>query len=182
MAPHPQQPGRPQNDPEESRAEAKMKCGHCKKDHDTVDEVRRCFRIEGSSATSQTGQPNRVGNPGRKIWDFPAGYYAVPGENGRPLDFYRIDKPEKGKWRGWTFIKMVIGGKSDASIRDHERIYRVLEAIQGNPERAAWLYGTEIGNCDKCNTHLTDATSRQHGRGPECRKKYGPGYMAASAA
>lgn len=159
-----------------------MKCGHCKGDHGTVAEVRKCAGFEKPGEINIPGTPSRESNPGRMTWDFPAGYYAIPGQDGRPLDFYRVDKPEKGNWVGWTFVKMVVGGKSDVSIRDRSRIRRVLEAIQRDSARAAWLYGTEIGNCDKCNTHLTDAVSRQHGRGPECRKKYGPGYFAASAA
>jgi hypothetical protein len=125
----------------------------------------------------------QLGNPSREPWDsILQGFYAIPGRDGRELDFYYVQKPSEGKWSGWTFLKMVVGGKPNIPIRKWAIVRDVLSQISNDPARAAWLYGTNIGNCDKCNKHLTDATSRQHGRGPDCRKKYGPGYMAASAA
>lgn len=106
------------------------------------------------------------------------GHYAIPGRDGRDYDFYRVDRPTTGKWAGRTFLKMVVGGKPDISIRDRNRIAEVLAAISRNPDEAAWRYGQEIGQCDKCNRSLTDETSRMFSRGPDCRGKYGIGFMA----
>lgn len=106
------------------------------------------------------------------------GHYAIPGRDGRDYDFYRVDRPTEGKWAGRTFLKMVVGGKPDISIRDRNRIAEVLAAISRNPDEAAWRYGQEIGQCDKCNRSLTDETSRMFSRGPDCRGKYGIGFMA----
>lgn len=166
-----------------------MKCGHCRKDHETVAEVRRCSGIDATPSTA-TGDFNTVipaqhsrpaSNPGRRPWEnVPEGHYAVPGQDGRDLDFYRVDKPTEGSWRGWTFLKMIIGGKPAVRIKDWERIDRVLTKVAENPDLAAFLYGTNIGQCDRCNRHLTDETSRKYGRGPECRAKYGSGYFAAA--
>jgi hypothetical protein len=109
------------------------------------------------------------------------GHYAIPGRDGRDYDFYRVDKPTEGKWAGRTFLKMVVGGKPDISIRDRNRISEVLAAIALNPEEAAWRYGQEIGQCDKCNRSLTDETSRAFSRGPDCRQKYGAGFMSMAS-
>jgi hypothetical protein len=106
-----------------------------------------------------------------------AGHYAIPGREGRELDFYRVDRPDKGKWAGHIFVKMVVGGKPDLKIRDRNRIAEVLAEISADPDRAAWEYGQAIGQCDICNIHLTDEVSRRFSRGPDCRKKHGLGYM-----
>lgn len=106
-----------------------------------------------------------------------AGFYAIPGRDGRPLDFYKVERPDKGKWAGHIFLKMVVGGKPDFKIRDRARIAEVLAAIAVNPDEAAYRYGQEIRQCNKCNIPLTDETSRMYSRGPDCRKKYGIGYM-----
>lgn len=109
----------------------------------------------------------------------PAGHYAIkaPEDSGRDYDFYRVDKPETGQWAGRTFLKMVVGGKPDVKIKDRNRIAEVLAAIAVSPDEAAYRYGQEIGRCDKCNLQLTDQTSRMFSRGPDCRAKYGVGYM-----
>lgn len=122
-------------------------------------------------------------SPQAAAWNIPAGYYAIPSLTGNnDLDFYRVDRPTEGRWVGYTFVKMVVGGKPAMSVRGKQRLYDILSAIQKDPERSAWLYGVEIGRCDKCNHTLTDKTSREHGRGPDCRAKYGPGHLAKFAA
>ena len=121
-------------------------------------------------------------SPQAAEWGIPAGYYAIKGANGRDLDFFRVKRPDKGRWLGYTFVNMVVGGKADMPVRGKQRLFEILFAIHQDQERAAWLYGTNIGQCDKCNRHLTDKVSRDHGRGPDCRAKYGPGHLAAYAA
>lgn len=101
----------------------------------------------------------------------PAGRYAVESATGNnDLDFYRVDRPEEGKWAGHVFVKRVIGGRSDVRIRGAE-VRTVLERI----DRDGWLnasirYGKEIGKCARCHHSLTDQLSRDRGHGDECWK------------
>jgi hypothetical protein len=147
-----------------------MKCGNCRNDHETVAEVRACYGVD-------VKKPGRIereltqSNPGRETWSIPEGHYAVDGRDGRPTDFYRVDRPSGGKWDGWTFLKMVVGGKPDFRVRDWTTVRTVLEQIQADPDNAAQRYGVELGQCSECNIHLTDELSRRLGIGPICREK-----------
>jgi Family of unknown function (DUF6011) len=104
--------------------------------------------------------------------DVPAGHYAIPSLTGNnDLDFFRVNKPKKGTWAGRVFVDRVIGGKPDVSVRG-KTARKVLEAILDfGIEDAGILYGTQLGQCRKCNRHLTDELSRMLGIGPECRSR-----------
>lgn len=101
----------------------------------------------------------------------PKGHYAYPlpghPEDAPRLTFVRVDVLDDGR----TFVKRVIGGRPDANIA-RNLVKPTLEAIVrfGIAEAAA-LYGTELGQCSRCNRHLTDELSRALGIGPECRSK-----------
>lgn len=136
----------------------------------------------GPSISHEPGEFERArqSSPWCGVWRIPSGYYAIPSLSGtNDLDFYRVKRPIVGKWTGYTFVDMVIGGKPDRDVRGKQRMYDILSAIEKDPAQAAYRYGQEMGRCDKCNIHLTDKVSREHSRGPDCRKKYGPGFMAA---
>lgn len=162
-----------------------MRCGHCHKDHETVAEVRAC---SGVDTVIQSSDPQRStlphqkpskGSPFRQAWEkIPEGYYAIDGRDGRQTDFYRVDQPDEGKWKGWTFLNMVIGGKPAQAIKNWDRGWEVLELIAANPSAASIRYGLEIGRCGKCNRHLTDQISRERGIGPDCWAKYYGGMAA----
>lgn len=100
--------------------------------------------------------------------DVPEGHYATPSRTGtNDLDFWRVDRPEKGSWKGYTFVKRIIGGHPDTNVRGKEA-RQALEAIQAaGVEAARTRYGQEIGQCWKCNRSLTDELSRQLGIGPD---------------
>lgn len=115
--------------------------------------------------------------------DVPAGHYAVESATGNnDLDFYRVDRPEDGRWAGYTFVKRVIGGHPDTPVRGREA-HSALDRIKNAPryvndgedrygwEAAAIRYGVEIGRCYRCNRSLTDETSRALGIGPDCRSR-----------
>lgn len=110
-----------------------------------------------------------------KLPDVPAGYYAIDDFTGRQDTFFvRVDRPTEGKWAGYTFIKQVIGGHSDAPIRDKAKVRTILTTIEADgPTEAGFRYGREIGKCCACNHHLTDKTSREIGMGPDCRAQRG---------
>lgn len=111
-------------------------------------------------------------SPQAANWGIPAGHYAIESLTGNnDLDFYRIDRPEQGRWAGYTFVKMVIGGKPNMAVRGKQRLYDILLAIYKDPDGSAKKYGQEIGRCYRCNRHLTDETSRSLGIGPDCRSK-----------
>lgn len=106
--------------------------------------------------------------------DVPAGHYAVPvtdiTDDGHEFKFYRVDKPTKGKWQGWTFVKQQSGDnhlrlKGDEATNALEAIATIgyLNAMQ--------LYGSVIGKCAVCNRALTDDVSRERGVGPDCWDK-----------
>jgi hypothetical protein len=125
-------------------------------------------------------EQQRKRTPQSSDWELPAGHYAIPAWVGystsprsmdQDLNFYRVDKPEDGKWKGYTFVKWVIGGKPDAPLRGKQRIYAVLRYIEEHTDEAGQKYGQEIGRCYRCNRHLTDKTSRELGIGPDCRSR-----------
>lgn len=104
--------------------------------------------------------------------DIPAGYYATASRTGNnDLDFWRVDRPEDGKWAGRIFVKRVIGGKPDASQTNMQSRIALLAIRTAGVERAGMKYASELGLCRDCNRTLTDEESRAAGRGPVCRSK-----------
>jgi hypothetical protein len=116
--------------------------------------------------------------------EVPAARYAVYAADGG-WDFYRVDRPAKGKWAGYTFVKRLFG--APGNFRS-ERLSRaqsasVLEAILGaeyadgdrvlsGPEAAAVAFSREHGVCAACLAPLTDAASIAAGLGPVCRARF----------
>ena len=114
-----------------------------------------------------------AGERGRKPFpDVPAGHYATRSLTGNnDLDFWRVDRPTEGQWKGRTFVKRVIGGRPNTPVRGRT-MFAALEAIlEAGVDVAGTLYGTTLGQCRSCNRHLTDETSRALGIGPDCRSK-----------
>lgn len=109
----------------------------------------------------------------------PAGYYATPSRTGNnDYDFWRIDKPESGKWAGRIFVKRIVGGGTDGDMQTHQldnmQQRLACEAIVGyGLEESRMLFATEMTRCTDCGRMLTDQESRDAGRGPTCRNKKG---------
>lgn len=151
-------------------------------------EVRECYGLPmvsvdpgktdgvAISAKPVHGKEER-GNPGKKQWGIPEGHYAIDGRDGRDTDFYHVDVPTEGKWVGWTFVKMVVGGKDDIRIRDWDKIWAILGTIKQDPQEAMLRYGRELGQCGKCHIHLTKYASRHLGIGPDCAEQIGMGDL-----
>jgi hypothetical protein len=102
----------------------------------------------------------------RMLPDVPAGYYAVPNEEGK-LAFYTVSRPDKGDWKGWTFVS-VWASDEKHRIRGLAATKAILEKIAADPD-AGPRFGREIGRCYVCGRTLTDELSRQLGIGPVCR-------------
>lgn len=172
-----------------------MKCGNCKGDHGLVAEVRACYAQPVIVETGgQTALMERVNVPGNghvspsqrdagadraalfadmKVLreSVPAGRYAVTGEDG-VMKFYRIDKPTKGAWAGYTFIKVQAGDEYH-KIRGMRAEHTILTKVAVNPAEASMRYGREIGACGVCGRTLTDPNSISDGIGPVCATKMG---------
>lgn len=86
--------------------------------------------------------------------------------------FYQIDKPQKGKWAGRTFVS-VMASDDTYPVRKPQSILAILGAIAADPEKAASDFGHQIGRCGICHRTLTDPESIAHGIGPVCRAKAG---------
>lgn len=101
----------------------------------------------------------------------PAGRYAIPGADGQ-MRFYKVDRPEEGKWAGWVFVK-VQAGDDLWPVRDKAERARILSEIGKDARAASVAYGQEIGACGICGRTLTDAESRANGIGPVCAENVG---------
>lgn len=122
--------------------------------------------------TKRTSAPTTTSRP-QHNHTVPAGSYAVETDDGaiNTLAFYRVDRPEEGKWAGWTFVKHVVG---DTEQRlSHAASRAVLAKIAADPAAASMAYGKEIGCCGACGRTLTNDDSREAGIGPVCRAKNG---------
>lgn len=102
--------------------------------------------------------------------DVPAGRYAV--EEDGVLKFWRVDRPEQGRWAGYTFLK--IQASDDwYPVRDRARVAKIVGEIANDPQAASARYGHEIGACGICGRTLTDPESIERGIGPVCAGKLG---------
>lgn len=122
-------------------------------------------------ATPKPVAPTQVREASAKI-EVPAGYYATPSATGNnDLDFWRVDRPEDGKWQGYVFVKRILGGHEPRRISRPEQ-NKALEAIEDfGIQQAAEKFGQELGRCYRCGRSLTDETSRSLGIGPDCRSR-----------
>lgn len=110
--------------------------------------------------------------------DVPAGRYAVTGEDGT-TDFYKVDRPTKGRWAGYTFVKLGLGGphgepRWERTSRANTRTILQKIAAAG-PEEASKRYGHELGHCGICGRTLTNPESIALGIGPVCAGRVGWG-------
>jgi hypothetical protein len=109
--------------------------------------------------------------------DIPAGYYATPSRTGsNDVDFWKVERPEDGKYAGWTFVKRVLGGGSSGQTRV-TRIHMIeqraaIAAIaRHGTEESRMMYAVKMQRCTDCNRDLTDDLSRSRGKGNTCWNK-----------
>lgn len=133
-----------------------------------------------------TGLPDRPGLPDAQperleptgdLSQIPVGYYATPSRTGaNDVDFWKVERPEDGKYAGFTFAKRVLGGGTEGQtrlIRIHMAEQRsVLAAIaRHGVEESRMLYAVTMKRCTDCNRELTDDLSRARGKGDWCWNK-----------
>jgi hypothetical protein len=137
------------------------------------------FSADGGefTITHRPVAPKQVLEGGASKIDVPEGHYAIRSLSGNnDLDFYAVDKPSEGKWKGYTFVNRIVGGHDPIRIRKSRDITKILRAIEAaGVTESAQLYAAETGNCYKCNRHLTDYASRSLGIGPVCAEQKGLG-------
>lgn len=112
-----------------------------------------------------------AGYPARVEHDVPAGRYAVINPSSGVTEFYRVDRPEDGKWAGYVFVKQQ--ASDDLYPVKGARRDEVLGRIAVDPQAAMIRYGHELGRCGNCGRTLTDEVSRAMGIGPDCAAKLG---------
>lgn len=129
--------------------------------------VLNCARADLSRKATTTEAPAA---------DVPAGRYAYTGTEGHTV-FVKIDRPERGRWAGYTFGSFLLGGGAGGELVEGARVGReqmagVLARIteQGITESGI-RFGQETGVCCRCGRGLTNEESREAGIGPECAKK-----------
>lgn len=150
-----------------STALASITCGNCGLTHNSVSEVRECYRTRPSARRTVAPLVEEVN---RIKVGVPAGRYAIEVDG--VVKFFKIDRPDEGRWKGYTFVSEQ-AGDTDHSVRNPERRRMVTARIAANPSAASKRYGQEIGSCGVCGRTLTDAESRTYGIGPVCRVKTG---------
>lgn len=107
-------------------------------------------------ATSMTTLPSTPdGAP-----EVPAGKYLVDDVA------YRVDRPVKGKWAGYTFLVRIDRDERVRNALVRNVILRKILA-QGILESTA-AYGRETGQCGQCGRTLTNPESIAAGIGPIC--------------
>ncbi len=164
--------------PEDARYTAEIQ----RRDREETERVAafKMARDEQSMRSTAKAPGTDLRRPGN--CDIPEGYYATLSLTGaNDLDFWKVQRPEDGRWKGWTFVRRVLGGHSDLFIRGaprkkvrSERAVQVTQVaalsaiLEYGVEESANLFADELTYCKRCGTHLTDELSRSRRIGPVC--------------
>lgn len=107
-------------------------------------------------------------------WSMPEGRYALQDDN-KVWRFYEVNKPDQGRWKGYTFIKLLVGSPGQYQKMDiaPDRRNALLRIIDANSKQAMLDYGFQSGVCGRCSSPLTDPESLARGIGPVCAKRSG---------
>lgn len=138
-------------------------------------ELRKMERVDVSAHIMMLRELPWKGGKSRLLMykDVIAGRYALLVDG--VWKFYQVSKPDKGRWEGYTFIKMLVGSPGDykeVQMRAEERS-KILQRINRDVQQAMLDYGLHSGVCGKCSSPLTDPQSLERGIGPVCAKKMG---------
>jgi hypothetical protein len=106
----------------------------------------------------------------------PEGKYAIKWTNILEpyIEFYQVDKPDEGRWKGYTFVKRLIGAPGNfrqEPVRGPAATEVLRSIVRAGTEESSKLFGQEIGVCGICSSPLTNDESRTYGIGPICRVK-----------
>lgn len=136
-----------------------------------IDRLRANLEAPAVSAPATT-PPAPVDAPTRK-WDgfddVPNGYYALATpDTVDEIHYYRVSRSRDGR-----YVRVAEQASSTFyPVRPWPRAAGILNRLRETGLRdAAYLYGTTIGRCCRCNRTLTDEASRAMGIGPDCAGK-----------
>jgi hypothetical protein len=145
-----------------------MKCGFCKMRDVSIAHVKSCGKQDALPGVEAPAQFDKS--------LVPTGRYALP----LPFDefeFFQVDRPKDGKWKGYTFVRKLIGTGYSSDYRKVNvrgaAADAALRAIWKDPERFMIAFGKLSGKCGKCGAPLSDPESLEMGIGPICAKNYG---------
>lgn len=171
-----------------------IRCGHCNGRHVSVTDVRSCSQgiavsnVEGMSTwdvsrmaevkTAPMVTTNSADDEAAAefvpLWlkarHVPAGRYAVEFEG--KVRFFKVDKPNEGKWAGLTFVKEQ-ASDDFYPVRGFRKSEVLLAIAAVGADEASKDYGKLLGVCGVCGRTLTDEQSRAQGIGPVCIAKMG---------
>lgn len=113
----------------------------------------------------------------------PDGYYAAaPDGPGGHVDFVRISRPTKGRFKGSLKVQtqhsevwkeaLILWPSGQWSVYRRSAVDTLLLVI-ADTKTCAKRYGIEVQACMRCNKALTDDRSRHYLVGPECETKHG---------
>lgn len=176
---------------------ASIKCGNCKQTHDSVIAVRACYmdsdpmrpENQADPITQGVRQPgeapgfydspvDRIRDYAQRLPNVATAYYAVidaslpSTSSGDVWKFYRVDRPQEGRWAGYTFVK-VQAGDNLYPVKRLDAVADILKAISFDPQSSAEDYGHQLERCGLCARTLTNPDSRERGIGPVCAEKVG---------
>lgn len=147
--------------------------------HETVAEARACETATFNQLPERHEHSDRCEhNTNRpKHWEgrvsVPAGRYAVvEDDRTNVINFYKVDRPEDGRWAGYVFVNQQVSD-TEYPVKNRTRKAAVLAAIGVNVREAMERYGRELGECGHCGRTLTNDESRERGIGPVCASKMG---------
>lgn len=111
----------------------------------------------------------------------PDGNYAARVSDDAEMRFFRVDRPEHGKMKGFTKVQTrhsdvlhlcyLIYPEGDFRVYD-DRYADHLLSVLADQTLARVRYGQELGKCCICAKTLTDERSRYYGIGPECVTRF----------
>ena len=144
----------------------------------TSDDLRAMERDEVSAQISllrsYPWKDRRASDNQPKEYVMPEGRYAINHDG--QWRFYEVTRSERPRWKGYTFIKQLVGAPGSwnkVDLKSPHRRYAVLDLIEPNYKRAMLDFGLQSGVCGRCGSPLSDPQSIADGIGPKCKSKMG---------
>lgn len=151
-------------------------CGNCHQTNQTIAHVRECCGAR--YAPAKPAAAVLVAPPVKapvvlNLDVIPAAKYVAKDATGT-LVFIEVQRAEKGKWAGKTFVKQLIGAPGNwRKVPMYPwASSALLGQVAADPKAAALAYYTNFTVCSRCDAPLSDEVSRARGLGPDCVKHF----------